>query len=284
MKSHTQKKEPTKPRLANTIKKSQLNELIKPKELQTPINSNQTNKHKTKEQQDKVITEILAEVSEGVNISIACKDKGISFKTFYNWISKDKNHLEDYNTSRKMQVQKWINDYFLRITDDSNDVYNGKRDNVQVQRDRLIGDTLKWYASKILPNEYGDKIEIEHTGKQSNTINQINIQVNKYEDEPQQISIKKSTALYGKPQEIENFAPYGKPQKIENFAPNGEEKGPKSTTTHTKSKNNLKALEAEIIEEIGEVGIGRLNLSKTDRIGKSGVEDNLDILDINGIE
>ena len=259
MKSQPQKKEPTKPRLANTIKKSQLNELIKPKDLQTPINSNQSNKHKSKEQQDKVITEILAEVSEGVNISIACKDKGISFKTFYNWISKDKNHLEDYNTSRKMQVQKWLNDYFLRITDDSNDVYNGKRDNVQVQRDRLIGDTLKWYASKVLPSEYGDKLEIEHTGKQSNTITQINIQVNKYEDDPQQISIKKS-------------------------APNGEGKGAKSTTAHTKSKNNLKALDAEIIEEIGEVGVGRLNLSKTDRIGKSGVEDNLDILDINGVE
>ena len=272
MKSQPQKKEPTKPRLANTIKKSQLNELIKPKELQTPINSNQTNKHKTKEQQDKAITEILAEVSEGVNISIACKDKGISFKTFYNWISKDKNHLENYNTSRKMQVQKWLNDYFLRITDDSNDVYNGKRDNVQVQRDRLIGDTLKWYASKIPPQEYGDKLEIEHTGKQSNTITQINIQVNKYEDEPQQISIKKSTAHSKTPQEIENFAP------------NGGGKGAISTTTHTKSKNNLKALDAEIIEEVGEVGVGRLNLSKTDRIGKSGVEDNLDILDINGVE
>ena len=259
MKSQPQKKEPTKPRLANTIKKSQLNELIKPKDLQKPINNTKTNKHKTKEQQDKVVTEILAEVSEGVNISIACKEKGISFKTFYNWISKDKNHLEDYNTSRKMQVQKWLNDYFLRITDDSNDVYNGKRDNVQVQRDRLIGDTLKWYASKVLPQEYGDKLEIEHTGKQSNTITQINIQVNKYEDEPQQISIKKS-------------------------APNGEEMGPKSTTTHAKSKNNLKALDAEIIEEIGEVGVGRLNLSKTDRIGNSGVEDNLDILDINGVE
>ena len=259
MKSQPQKKEPTKPRLANTIKKSQLNELIKPKDLQTPTNKTIANKHKTKEQQDKVITEILAEVSEGVNISIACKDKGISFKTFYNWISKDKNHLEAYNTSRKMQVQKWLNDYFLRITDDSNDVYNGKRDNVQVQRDRLIGDTLKWYASKILPNEYGDKLEIEHTGKQSNTITQINIQVNKYEDDPQQISIKKS-------------------------APNGEGKGGKSTTTHTKSKNNLKALDAEIIEEIGEVGIGRLNLSGTDRNGRAGVEDNLDILDINGVE
>ena len=259
MKSQPQKKEPTKPRLANTIKKSQLNELIKPKELQTPVNNTQANKHKTKEQQDKVITDILAEVSEGVNISIACKDKGISFKTFYTWLNNDKKHIENYNTSRKMQVQKWLNDYFLRITDDSNDVYNGKRDNVQVQRDRLIGDTLKWYASKVLPNEYGDKLEIEHTGKQSNTITQINIQVNKYEDEPQQISIKKS-------------------------APNGEGKGAKSTTTHTKSKNNLKALDAEIIEEVSEVCVGKLKLSGTDRNGRAGVEDNLDILDINGVE
>ena len=272
MKSQPQKKEPTKPRLANTIKKSQLNELIKPKDLQTPTNKTIANKHKSKEEQDKIVTDILAEVSEGVNISIACQGKGISFKTFYTWISKDKKHLENYNTSRKLQVQKWLNDYFLRITDDSNDIYNGKRDNVQVQRDRLIGDTLKWYASKILPQEYGDKIEIEHTGKQSNTINQINIQVNKYEDEPQQISIKKSTA------------PGKTIEEIENFAPNGEGKGAKSTTAHTKSKNNLKALDAEIIEEVSEVGIGRLNLSKTDRIGKYGVEDSLDILDINGVE
>ena len=151
-------------------------------------------------------------------------------------------------------------------------MYNGKRDNVQVQRDRLIGDTLKWYASKILPQEYGDKIEIEHTGKQPNTINQINIQVNKYEDEPQQISIKKSSA------------PSKTIEEMEKSAPNGEGKGGKSTTTHAKSKNNLKALDAEIIEEIGEVGIGRLSLSGTDRIGRAGVEDNLDILDINGVE
>ena len=171
-----------------------------------------------------------------------------------------------------MQVQKWLNDYFLRITDDSNDVYNGKRDNVQVQRDRLIGDTLKWYASKVLPQEYGDKLEIEHTGKQSNTITQINIQVNKYEDEPQQISIKKSTA------------PSKKPKEIENFAPNGEEKGGKYTATHAKSKNNLKALDAEIIEEVSEVCVGKLKLSGTDRNGRAGVEDNLDILDINGVE
>ena len=272
MKSQPQKKEPTKPRLANTIKKSQLNELIKPKDLQIPINNTKTNKHKTKEQQDKVITEILAEVSEGVNITIACKEKGISFKTFYIWLNNDKNHLENYNTSRKMQVQKWLNDYFLRITDDSNDVYNGKRDNVQVQRDRLIGDTLKWYASKVLPNEYGDKLEIEHTGKQSNTITQINIQVNKYEDEPQQISIKKSTA------------PSKTTQEIENFAPNGEGKGVKCTTTHAKSKNNLKALDAEIIEEVSEVCVGKLKLSGTDRNVRAGVEDNLDILDINGVE
>ena len=115
-------------------------------------------------------------------------------------------------------------------------------------------------------------MEIEHTGKQSNTITQINIQVNKYEDEPQQISIKKSTAHSKKTQEIENFAP------------NGEEKGGKSTTTHAKSKNNLKALDAEIIEEVSEVCVGKLKLSGTDRNGRAGVEDNLDILDINGVE
>ena len=236
-----------------------LNQLLKPNTTEKPIIKRVKEKNYTDEEKQKIVHNILLDISEGVNITTACEAQNIPFRTFYDWILKDKSFAQLYDFSRKAQAQKWLNDYFLRITDNSNDVYNGKRDNVQVQRDRLIGDTLKWYASKLLPQEYGDKLEIEHTGKQSNTINQINIQVNKYEDEPQQISIKKS-------------------------APNGEEKGGKSTTTHTKSKNNLKALEAEIIEEIGEVGIGRLNLSKTDRIGKSGVEDNLDILDINGVE
>ena len=243
-----------------------LNQLIKPNITEKPTIKRVKDKNYTDEEKQKIVHNILLDISEGINITTACEAQNISFRAFYDWILKDKSFSQSYELSRKAQVQKWLNDYFLRITDDSNDVYNGKRDNVQVQRDRLIGDTLKWYASKILPQEYGDKIEIEHTGKQSNTINQINIQVNKYEDEPQQISIKKSYAAHS------------------NFAPNWVEKGGKCTTTHTKSKNNLKALEAEIIEEIGEVGVGRLNLSKTDRNGRAGVEDNLDILDINGVE
>ena len=248
-----------------------LNQLIKPNITEKPIIKRVKEKNYTDEEKQKIVHNILLDISEGINITTACVSQNISFRAFYDWILRDKSFSQSYELSRKAQVQKWLNDYFLRITDDSNDVYNGKRDNVQVQRDRLIGDTLKWYASKILPQEYGDKLEIEHTGKQSNTITQINIQVNKYEDEPQQISIKKS-------------APKWEEKGLKKSAPNGEGKGPKSTTTHTKSKNNLKALDAEIIEEIGEVGICRLNLSKTDRIGKSGVEDNLDILDINGVE
>ena len=236
-----------------------LNQLIKPNITEKPTIKRVKDKNYTEEEKQKIVHSILLDISEGINITTACVSQNISFRAFYDWILKDKSFSQSYELSRKAQVQKWLNDYFLRITDDSNDVYNGKRDNVQVQRDRLIGDTLKWYASKVLPQEYGDKLEIEHTGKQSNTITQINIQVNKYEDEPQQISIKKS-------------------------APNGEEKGPKSTTTHTKSKNNLKALDAEIIEEVSEVCVGKLKLSGTDRNGRAGVEDNLDILDINGVE
>ena len=236
-----------------------LNQLIKPNITEKPTIKRVKEKNYKEEEKQNIVHNILLDISEGINITTACESQNISFRAFYDWILKDKSFSQSYELSRKAQVQKWLNDYFLRITDDSNDVYNGKRDNVQVQRDRLIGDTLKWYASKVLPSEYGDKLEIEHTGKQSNTITQINIQVNKYEDEPQQISIKKS-------------------------APNGEGKGGKSTTTHAKYKNNLKALDAEIIEEVSEVCVGKLKLSGTDRNGRAGVEDNLDILDINGVE
>ena len=249
-----------------------LNQLIKPNTTEKPTIKRVKDKNYKDEEKQKIVHNILLDISEGINITTACVSQNISFRAFYDWILKDKSFSQSYELSRKAQVQKWLNDYFLRITDDSNDVYNGKRDNVQVQRDRLIGDTLKWYASKVLPQEYGDKLEIEHTGKQSNTITQINIQVNKYEDEPQQISIKKSTAHSKTTQEIENFAP------------NGEGKGGKSTTTHAKSKNNLKALDAEIIEEVSEVCVGKLKLSVADRNGIAGVEDNLDILDINGVE
>jgi hypothetical protein len=62
------------------------------------------------------------------------------------------------------------------ISDDARNDYavddNGNRivDHEHINRSRLRVDTRKWYASKVLPKIYGDKLISEVTGKDGGAI------------------------------------------------------------------------------------------------------------------
>lgn len=67
-------------------------------------------------------------------------------------------------------------DEILSIADDgSNDTYtdedgNQKVDYDVIARSRLRVDARKWYASKLAPKKYGDKLTNEHTGANGSAI------------------------------------------------------------------------------------------------------------------
>ena len=54
-------------------------------------------------------------------------------------------------------------DELIAISDDPC-LFDGKPDNVLVQRARLMSDNRKWLLSKMLPRQFGDKVTQEITG------------------------------------------------------------------------------------------------------------------------
>lgn len=97
-----------------------------------------------------------------------------SVATVCRWLGEKPTFADQYARAREAQADT-LADEILDISDNGvNDwiekfgaegqstgwEYNGDA----VQRSRLRVDSRKWYASKLAPKKYGDKIDIEHSG------------------------------------------------------------------------------------------------------------------------
>lgn len=123
-------------------------------------------------------------IEDGEGIRKACiKSKtGISPSTFHTWAKAEASRYERYARAQDI-CWRVLADQFWDIVDDgSNDYYTeiqGTGENeraVQVfdkakfHRDRLRADSLKWLLAKKLPNEYGDKIEVNGSMNMQHTV------------------------------------------------------------------------------------------------------------------
>lgn len=120
---------------------------------------------------------ICAAIAEGLSLRKACAldIEGPKPATVCDWVLRDENgtFAEQYTRARQLQAQL-LADEILEIADDGrNDVIeveeNGKK-RIEtnwdcIHRSRIRVDTRKWYLSKVLPKIYGDKIALEHGGK-----------------------------------------------------------------------------------------------------------------------
>lgn len=125
---------------------------------------------------------ICTRLTEGESLRQICSDKKMpGVTTVQRWLA-DQTYLvfrDQYARAREAQAD-FIADEILEIADDgSNDYMERKRqdgstetvlDAEHVQRSRLRIDARKWYASKVAPKKYGDKITQEHTGKDGGPI------------------------------------------------------------------------------------------------------------------
>lgn len=85
---------------------------------------------------------------------------------------------EQYKLARQIQAELLADEIFDIVDDGTNDwmerhgedspgyAFNSEH----YQRSRLRTDTRKWYLSKVLPKIYGDKLGLEHTGKNGGPI------------------------------------------------------------------------------------------------------------------
>lgn len=114
--------------------------------------------------------EICTRLAAGESLRRVCRRPGMPDpSTVYDWLNDPRKaeFTEQYSRARAAQADTYA-DEIVDIADDSKNDYiegeNGPELNPEaVQRARLRVDARKWFASKLAPKKYGEKIE--HTGE-----------------------------------------------------------------------------------------------------------------------
>lgn len=91
-----------------------------------------------------------------------------SYTSVMRWLDAHESFRENYARARQDQAD-FLAEEIVQIADDgSNDTYlteDGPKTNQDViARSRLRVDARKWYASKLAPKKYGEKVEATHLG------------------------------------------------------------------------------------------------------------------------
>jgi hypothetical protein len=95
--------------------------------------------------------------------------------TVFLWIQRHTEFSHQYARAKE-EAADALAEEILDIADDgandwieTNDPDNPgyKANGEHIQRSRLRVDTRKWYASKLKPKKYGEKIDVDHSGSLS---------------------------------------------------------------------------------------------------------------------
>jgi hypothetical protein len=122
---------------------------------------------------------ICERIADGESLRSICAAKDMPSKgAFLLWVSKDDALADHYTRAREIQADT-IFDEVLDIADDATNDWmqqNGddgeayKLNGEHVQRSRLRIDARKWMAGKLRPKKYGDKLDLNHGGALSVTL------------------------------------------------------------------------------------------------------------------
>jgi len=114
------------------------------------------------------VFEAICEEIENTSFGLTtiCKSKGVSHRTFYDYILQSEEAQQRYARAKELQCD-YIAEEILDIADDgSNDYmtivkgdmeYNNENKEV-TNRSKLRVDSRKWLLSKLLPKKYGDSV------------------------------------------------------------------------------------------------------------------------------
>lgn len=116
----------------------------------------------------KIADEICDRIAEGETLRKICQDEHLPFRsTIHRWLlnSDMKDFCDQYTLARQIQAHGFVEEIF-EIADEKEGDYaadefgNLKPNHEYINRSRLRIDTRKWFASKVMPKIYGDKIEL----------------------------------------------------------------------------------------------------------------------------
>jgi hypothetical protein len=124
-----------------------------------------------------VMVRICERIVEGETLASICKDKSLpSYSQLFRVMEVEESSPEiDRIRDSYARAKRWQADYFAdKITElaTSEPRYNahGDVDGGEVQHRRLAIDALKWQASKLRPKVYGDRVDVQHQGNVTLTV------------------------------------------------------------------------------------------------------------------
>lgn len=122
----------------------------------------------------KIAAEICEHLAEGRSLRSYCAHEGSPSKSMVmRWLRDHEDFRDQYARAREDQAEI-LADEILDVADDgTNDYMLRKRgdedvevvNNDHIARSRLRVDTRKWFASKLRPKKYGDRVTNEMVGK-----------------------------------------------------------------------------------------------------------------------
>lgn len=121
---------------------------------------------------------ICQRLAEGESLRTICETNGIPHAaTVLRWLGEEDKAAfrEQYMRAREAQADLYAEEIIQIADDGSNDTYitdNGPAVNHDViARSRLRVDARKWYASKLAPKKYGDKVDLTHANPDGSALN-----------------------------------------------------------------------------------------------------------------
>lgn len=107
---------------------------------------------------------------QGKSLNKMCPEIGVSIVTVMAWLSKYPDFLNKYTRAREIQAD-FLAEEIISIANEKQVEIKHQGEEIKldlsatiVQHNRLRIDANKWYASKLAPKKYGDKLDTTLSG------------------------------------------------------------------------------------------------------------------------
>jgi hypothetical protein len=99
---------------------------------------------------EELATQVCEGIAQGKSLVRVCNDLGVRYSSVYKWIAEIPAFKDNYTSAREAQAD-FLADAVLDVADDSS---------LPADDRRIKVDARKWYAGKLRPKKYGDKINV----------------------------------------------------------------------------------------------------------------------------
>ena len=114
-----------------------------------------------------LLNAIFAGISLGRSARAMCVEVGISQRVLWNWLASDEELMRQYLRAKELCVDAYAEE-IIEISDDgSRDTHIDEKGREVINREviaraQLRIDARKWYAARLAPKKYGDKLPVTH--------------------------------------------------------------------------------------------------------------------------